>query len=71
MGVPSIRSAPDTYSAGPSGPWSSTPSSFTQDSPRGLGRLGERVAKTPTRSLPPSRGGRTVADHPPSPRRMA
>ena len=26
----------------------------------GLGRKGERVAKTPMRALPPSRGGRTV-----------
>lgn len=29
-----------------------------------LGRKGERVANTPTRTLPPSLGGRTVADHP-------
>ena len=28
----------------------------------GLGRKGERVAKTPIRVLPPSRGGRTVGD---------
>ena len=28
-----------------------------------FGRNGERVAKTPTRSLPPRRGGRTVGDH--------
>lgn len=28
----------------------------------GLGRKGERVAKTPSRALPPSRGGRTVGD---------
>ena len=27
-----------------------------------LGRKGERVAKTPIRWLPPSRGGRTVGD---------
>ena len=27
----------------------------------GLGRKGERVANTPFRSLPPRRGGRTVA----------
>lgn len=33
---------------------------FTQDNPIGLGRNGERVAKTPRRSLPPRRGGRTV-----------
>ena len=28
----------------------------------GLGRKGDRVAKTPMRMLPPSRGGRTVGD---------
>ena len=28
----------------------------------GLGRKGDRVAKTPIRRLPPSRGGRTVGD---------
>lgn len=28
----------------------------------GFGRKGERVAKTPIRVLPPSRGGRTVGD---------
>ena len=37
-------------------------SSFTLDSPSGLGRNGDRVAKTPIRVLPPSRGGRTVGD---------
>ena len=42
----------------------STPSSFTQESPRLLGRKGDRVAKTPMRVLPPSRGGRTVGDQP-------
>ena len=61
MGVPSIRSAPPTFSIRPSGP-SSTASSFTQLRPRALGRKGERVAKTPMRVLPPSRGGRTVGD---------
>ena len=29
----------------------------------GLGRKGERLANTPTRRFPPSRGGRTVGDH--------
>ena len=29
-----------------------------------LGRKGERVANTPIRWLPPSRGGRTVGDQP-------
>ncbi len=29
----------------------------------GLGRKGERLANTPTRRLPPSRGGRTVGVH--------
>ena len=36
--------------------------SFTQERPMGLGRKGERVAKTPRRVLPPNRGGRTVGD---------
>ena len=35
---------------------------FTEESPMALGRNGERVANTPTLVLPPSRGGRTVAD---------
>ena len=30
----------------------------------GFGRKGEREANTPTRVLPPSRGGRTVGDQP-------
>ena len=64
IGVPSMRSAPETMSWGPSGVWSRISSSFTADSPMGLGRKGERVAKTPMRSLPPSRGGRTVGDQP-------
>ena len=42
---------------------SSTLSSLTQESPTGLGRKGERVAKTPTLLLPPKRGGLTVGDH--------
>ena len=29
-----------------------------------LGRKGERVANTPIRLFPPSRGGRTVGDQP-------
>ena len=29
----------------------------------GFGRKGERLANTPTRWFPPSRGGRTVGDH--------
>ena len=61
--MPSIRSAPDTSITGPSGVWSSTPSNFTADRPMALGRKGDRVAKTPIRVLPPSRGGRTVGDH--------
>ena len=36
--------------------------SFTQLSAMGLGRKGERVANTPIRAFPPSRGGRTVGD---------
>ena len=31
----------------------------------GFGRLGDRVANTPIRRLPPRRGGRTVGDQPP------
>ena len=62
MGVPSIRSAPATWSTGPWGVWGSTRSRRTEDSPTALGRKGERVAKTPMRVLPPSRGGRTVGD---------
>lgn len=38
----------------------STFSSFTLESPSALGRNGLRVANTPMRVLPPSRGGRTV-----------
>ena len=34
----------------------------TEESPMGLGRCGEREAKTPTRVLPPRRGGRTVGE---------
>ena len=37
---------------------------LTADSPSGFGRNGEREAKTPTRALPPKRGGRTVGDQP-------
>ena len=39
-------------------------SSLTADSPMGLGRYGARVAKTPMRTLPPRRGGRTVGLQP-------
>ena len=45
MGVPSIRSAPATQSAGPHWGCCSIRSSRTQDRPMGLGRKGERVAK--------------------------
>ena len=62
IGVPSIRSAPETRSTGPSGVESSTDSSFTQERPRGFGRTGARVAKTPMRVFPPRRGGRTSGD---------
>ena len=62
IGVPSIKSAPETVITGPSGVWSSTSSSFTADRPMALGRKGERVANTPIRVLPPSLGGRTVGD---------
>lgn len=61
-GVPSIRSAPRTMSTGPTSGRCSMASSFTLESPRGFGRKGERVANTPTRVLPPRRGGRTVGD---------
>ena len=63
MGVPSIRSAPDTRSTVPSPGAASSTSSRTQLRPMGLGRKGDRVANTPIRALPPSRGGRTVGDH--------
>ena len=63
-GVPSIRSAPEICSTGPSGVLSSTRSSRTEDSPISFGRNGERVANTPMRLLPPSLGGRTVGDQP-------
>ena len=62
MGVPSIRSAPATRSTGPRAVWRSTPKSRTEERPMGLGRKGDRVAKTPIRVLPPSRGGSTVGD---------
>ena len=62
MGVPSIRSAPATVITGPSGVCRSIPARRTQLSPMGLGRKGDRVANTPSRWLPPSRGGRTVGD---------
>lgn len=64
MGVLSTMSAPRTISTGPSGVERSTLSRRTHDSPMGLGRNGERVANTPRRTLPPSLGGRTVADQP-------
>ena len=64
MGVPSIRSAPDTSSTGPRAGCCSTRSNLTQDRPMGLGRKGERVANTPIRVFPPRRGGRTVGDQP-------
>ena len=57
-----MRSAPATKITGPWGVCSSTPTSSTQDRPMGLGRKGDRVANTPIRALPPSRGGRTVGD---------
>lgn len=62
MSVPSIRSAPFTYITGPKTASCSILSRRTQESPRLLGRKGERVAKTPRRVLPPKRGGRTVRD---------
>ena len=62
MGVPSIRSTPETTIAGPSGLLGTTRTSLTQLSPMAFGRKGERVANTPIRVLPPSRGGRTVGD---------
>ena len=62
MGVPSRRSAPNTWTIGPSSV-SSTWSILTQVNPMGLGRNGLRVANTPMRSDPPKRGGLTVGDH--------
>ena len=63
MGVPSIKSAPVTRSTVPKPSTRSTAASFTQDSPMGFGRKGDRVANTPSRMFPPKRGGRTVGDH--------
>ena len=48
---------------GPRGVDSSIRVMRTDESPIGLGRKGERVAKTPMRRFPPRRGGRTVGDH--------
>ena len=62
MGVLSRKSAPKMWTIGPFSVCSMW-SSFTQVSPSGFGRKGLRVAKTPTRSTPPKRGGRTVGDH--------
>ena len=64
MGVPSIRSAPVTCSTAPRVVCCSMAVSRTDDSPRAFGRKGLRVAKTPMRRFPPSRGGRTVGDQP-------
>ena len=62
-GVPSIRSAPRRRSTVPHSRVRSTPASRTAERAMGLGRKGERVAKTPIRTFPPSLGGRTVGDH--------
>ena len=64
IGVPSIKSAPPTCRTVPNSRVCSTPRRRTLDSPRLLGRKGERVAKTPIRVFPPSLGGRTVGDQP-------
>ena len=64
MGVPSIRSAPETRRTRPLGPSSTMASRRTHDNPMGLGRNGDRVANTPIRTLPPRRGGLTVGDQP-------
>ena len=64
MGVPSIRSAPLTSRTGPSGVLGEILMRRTEDNPIWLGRKGLRVAHTPMRLLPPSRGGRTVGLHP-------
>ena len=62
IGVPSIKSAPETSSTCPSVSSRRIPSSRTAESPIGFGRNGERVANTPMRVFPPRRGGRTVGD---------
>ena len=49
MGVPSTRSAPRTWSTGPKASVYAMWSSRTEERPMGLGRKGERLAKTPTR----------------------
>ena len=62
IGVPSIRSAPDTISTVPRFCRFSILSSFTEESPIGFGLYGERVANTPMRLFPPRRGGFTIGD---------
>ena len=59
-----MRSAPETTSTVPKPCRFSRRTSRTEDRPRGLGRKGERVAKTPMRLLPPSLGGFTMGDQP-------
>ena len=59
-GVPSTRSRPETRNRAPPAPVISTPSRRASDKPRRFGRNKERLAKTPTRSFPPSLGGLTV-----------
>ena len=61
-----MRSAPRTCSTGPRSDVSSIFSSSTDESPIGFGLNGERVAKTPMRTFPPRRGGRTMGCHSPS-----
>ena len=61
------KSTPERCNTGPSRGCNSTRSSLTADNPMGLGRNGARVANTPMRTLPPSRGGRTVGLPPVSP----
>lgn len=53
MGVPSTMSTPATSSTGPSASSCAMPSSLTAESPMGLGRKGERVAKTPIYDIKP------------------
>ena len=61
-----MRSPPETIMTGPSESSRSMPSTLTHESPRLFGLKGERVAKTPIRSFPPSLGGLTVGWNVPS-----
>ena len=60
IGVPSMRSAPLTVMEGAPSPVKLIFSILTQLMAKGFGLKLLRVANTPSRVLPPRRGGRTV-----------